>query len=142
IRDLLTMTTGHDTEPPFRGNPALSRSFLNAPVPHPPGTHFLYNTTATDMLGIVVEKVTGESLREYLHPRLFDPLGITELRWTKLPEGFNDGGIGLSLRTEDFAHFGQLLLQKGLWQGRQLVPAEWIDAASSVQTSSRTGPAS
>lgn len=142
IRDLLTMTTGHDTEPPFRDNPALSRTFLHAPVPHPPGTHFLYNTAATDMLGIIVEKVTGESLRDYLQPRLFGPLGITDLRWTKLLEGFNDGGIGLSLRTEDFARFGQLLLQKGRWRGRQVVPAEWIEAATSIQTGSRTGPAS
>lgn len=142
VRDLLTMTTGHDAEPPFRGNVALSRSFLAAPVPHPPGTHFLYNTTATDMLGIIVERVTGESLRDYLQPRLFGPLGITDLRWTNLPEGFNDGGIGLSLRTEDFACFGQLLLQKGRWQGRQLVPAEWIDAATSVQTANGSDPSS
>jgi CubicO group peptidase (beta-lactamase class C family) len=142
VRDLLTMTTGHEAEPPFRGNPALSRSFLSAPVPHPPGTHFLYNTTATDMLGIIVEKVTGESLRQYLQPRLFGPLGITDLRWTNLPEGFNDGGIGLSLRTEDFARFGQLLLQKGRWQGRQVVPAEWIEAATSVQTATGTDPVS
>lgn len=142
IKDLLTMTTGHAEEPPFRNNPALIRTFLHAPVLHPPGTHFLYNTTATDMLGIIVEHVTGATLRDYLEPRLFGPLGITDLRWTRLPEGFDDGGIGLSIRTEDFACFGQLLLQKGRWQDRRLVPTEWIEAATGRQTATGANAAS
>ena len=84
---------------------------------HEPGTHFLYNTGATYMLSAIVQQITGQTLLEYLRPRLFEPLGIEGATWESCPRGINTGGFGLSIKTEDIARFGQLYLQRGVWQG-------------------------
>ena len=81
----------------------------------------------------IVQKVTGETVLDYLTPRLFTPLGIEGMTWQQSPQGINCGGWGLYLKTEDLAKMGQLLLQRGKWKGRQLIPAEWIDEASREQ---------
>jgi CubicO group peptidase (beta-lactamase class C family) len=142
VRDLLRMTTGHETEPPSPPGQSWKQAFLNHPVRFKPGTHFLYNTPATYMLAAIVEKTTGLSLVDYLGPRLFDPLGIDHPIWDKGPEGITIGGYGLRIRTEDIARFGQLYLQKGQWRGKQLVPEAWIEAATSFQTSNGSSPRS
>ena len=142
IRDLLRMSTGHQTEPPRPPTQSWVKSFLAHPVPFKPGTHFLYNTSATYMLSAIVQKATGKRLLNYLKPRLFDPLGIDRPTWETSPQGISAGGYGLSIRTEDIAKFGQLYLQKGRWQGKQLVPASWVEAASSRQTSNGSSPKS
>jgi hypothetical protein len=111
-------------------------------VPHKPGTHFLYNTSATYMLSAVVQKATGMTVLDYLKPRLFEPLGIEHPTWETSPQGITTGGFGLSIRTEDIAKFGQLYLQKGVWNGKQLVPAEWVAAATTRQTSNGSNPES
>ncbi len=111
------------------------RTFLAQPVPFKPGTHFLYNTSATYMLSAIVQEATGATVLDYLRPRLFEPLAIEQPTWEASPQGITAGGYGLSIRTEDIAKFGQLYLQKGLWQGRQVVPAAWVEAATSLQTS-------
>ena len=133
VRDLLTMTCGHDTEPKsIHGAPTV-KEFLAQPVPYEPGTHFLYNTMGAYTLSAIVTKVTGQTSLEFLKPRLFEPLGIENPRWDSSPEGNSLGGYGLYLRTEDIAKFGQLYLQKGNWQGRQLIPAQWVEQATSRQ---------
>jgi len=133
VRDLLTMTCGHDVEPKMeRGAPTV-REFLAHPVVHKPGTHFLYNTPGSYVLSAIVTKVTGQTVLEYLKPRLFGPLGIAAPTWGTSREGHSLGGYGLYLKTEDLAKFGQLYLQKGEWEGRPLVPAEWVRAATSFQ---------
>jgi CubicO group peptidase (beta-lactamase class C family) len=142
IRDLLRMNTGHETEPPRPPDQSWKQAFLNHPVRYKPGTHFLYNTSATYMQAAIIEKVTGMSLLDYLRPRLFDPLGIEHPTWDKSPEGICLGGYGLSIRTEDLARFGQLYLQEGKWQGKQLVPESWIQEATSFQTSNGSHPRS
>ncbi len=142
VRDLLRMNTGHETEPPRPRDRSWKKAFLNHPVRFKPGTHFLYNTSATYMLAAIVEKTTGMSLLDYLRPRLFEPLGIQNPTWEKSPEGVTVGGYGLSIRTEDIARFGQLYLQKGKWRGKQLVPAAWVEAATSFQTSNGSNPGS
>ena len=76
ISDLLRMNTGNQSEPPRKNDEVWTKTFLNHPVPFKPGTHFLYNTSATYMLSAAVQKATGETLRAYLKPRLFEPLGI------------------------------------------------------------------
>jgi CubicO group peptidase (beta-lactamase class C family) len=91
---------------------------------------------ATYVLSAIVQKVTGEKVIDYLYPRLFRPLGIVGATWQESPQGINTGGWGLYLKTEDLAKMGQLFLQKGEWNGRQLLPAEWIEAASSAQVES------
>jgi len=133
VRDLLTMTCGHEVEAKAeRGAPSV-KQFLAQPVLHKPGTHFLYNTLGSYTLSAVVTKVTGQTSLELLKPRLFEPLGIENPEWPSSPEGNSLGGYGLKLRTEDLAKFGQLYLQKGKWNGKQLVPEKWVDQATSKQ---------
>lgn len=131
VRDLLTMTCGHDVEPKAGPGGMAVKTFLAAPVPHEPGTHFQYNTMGTYTLSAIVTKVTGQTVLEYLKPRLFEPLGIENPRWDASAEGNSLGGYGLYLRTEEMARFGQLYLQKGKWNGQQLVPEKWVEEASS-----------
>ena len=86
---------------------------------------------------------TGEALLDYLRPRLFDPLGIDNPTWETDPRGISIGGTGLHITTEDIARFGQLYLQKGVWQGRQLVPETWIaeaTQATSDNSNTQTNP--
>ncbi len=135
VRDLLTMSSGQDTEPkPIGGVPSV-KQFLAWPFPYKPGTHFQYNTMGSYVLSAIVTKATGQTSLEYLKPRLFSPLGIENPRWDASPEGNSLGGYGLWLRTEDIAKFGQLYLQKGKWHDRQLIPREWIEQSTSKQIS-------
>ncbi len=133
VRDLLTMSCGHDTEAKSVGGAPSVKTFLAHPVPHVPGTHFQYNTLGSYTLSAIVTKVTGKTTLEFLKPRLFEPLGIENPEWGSSPEGNSLGGYGLKLCTEDIAKFGQLYLQKGKWNGKQLIPAKWIEQATSKQ---------
>lgn len=143
VRDLLCMATGHQAEPPVTPDAISARSFLAAPVPFKPGTHFLYNTPATFMQSAIVQKVTGKTVHEYLRPRLLGPLGIEGSTWDANAEGISLGGYGLRLRTEDVARFGQMLLRKGRSpRGKALLPAAWVEAASARQVSNGSNPSS
>lgn len=142
VSDLLRMSTGHQTEPPRTPEQPWTKTFLAHPVPFKPGSHFLYNTSATYMQSAIVQKATGMTLLDYLRPRLFEPLGIDSPTWETSPQGISTGGYGLSIRTVDIAAFGQLYLQKGKWQGKQLVPEAWIEAATARQTSNGSNPKS
>jgi CubicO group peptidase (beta-lactamase class C family) len=133
VRDLLMMAGGHDVEPKAVGGGPSVKQFLAQPVVHLPGTHFLYNTMGSYVLSAIVTRVTGDTTLEYLKPRLFQPLGIENPRWDSSPEGNSLGGYGLYIRTEDMAKFGQLYLQQGKWNGKQLVPREWVEKATSKQ---------
>ncbi len=138
VRHLLTMNTGHDedtTRRVFHGSDDnWPRTFLSLPVEHEPGTWFVYNTAATYMLSAIITKLTGETLLDYLRPRLLDPLGIEGATWESDPRGISIGGSGLHAKTEDIARFGQLYLQKGLWQGKRLVSEDWIAEAASAHS--------
>ena len=138
VRDLLTMSCGHDTEPSFRGGPEQDwvTAFLAHPVEHEPGTFYLYNSLGTYVLSAIVQQVTGERVVDYLTPRLFEPLHIDKPKWEESPQGINCGGWGLWLKTEDLAKMGQLLLQKGQWNGRQLIPETWVAEMSKKQVES------
>lgn len=140
VRDLLTMTSGHEVEVKFTTNTPWVEAFLAHPVPHKPGSHFQYNTPGSHMLSAILRKVTGETVLDYLRPRLFEPLGIENPEWGSSPQGNTFGGWGLKIRTEDVAKFGQLYLQKGLWNGKQLVPASWVAQATSKQVSNGSDP--
>jgi hypothetical protein len=144
VRDLLSMTAGQDPDPTFIIPPADSnwvKAFLARPVVNDPGTKFLYNSLATYMLSAIVQKVTGEKVIDYLTPRLFTPLGITGMDWETDPRGINTGGWGLRLKTEDMAKFGQLLLQKGKWNGKQVLPEAWINEATTFKIDQNPGVA-
>jgi CubicO group peptidase (beta-lactamase class C family) len=142
VSDLLRMSTGQQTEPRRTPDQPWTKTFLAHSVPFKPGTHFLYNTSATYMLSAIVQKATGKTLLDYLRPRLFEPLGIEHPTWEMSPQGISTGGYGLSIRTKDIASFGQLYLQKGKWLGKQLVPESWIEAATARQTSNGSNPKS
>ena len=136
VKDLLTMSAGMDPDPTYRvrgGNGNWEETFFRTPVLNEPGTKFLYNSLATYMLSAIVQKVTGEKVIDYLTPRFFEPLGITGADWEVNSQGVNTGGWGLRLKTEDIAKAGQFYLQKGNWKGKQLLPAEWIDEATSTK---------
>lgn len=138
VRDLLTMTCGHDTEPNSSRIDSVDwvQSFLAWPVVHKPGEYYLYNSVGTYMLSAILQEVTGEKLIDYLDTRLFQPLHIDRPTWDESPQGINCGGWGLNLKTEDMAKLGQLFLQKGEWNGNQIVPAEWLKEMSSYQVPS------
>lgn len=146
VHHLLSMATGHTEDTTHYLHIAEDgnwvKAFLARPVEREPGTHFLYNTGATYMLSAIVQKLTGQTLLQYLRPRLFDPLGIGEATWESCPRGINTGGYGLKVTTEDIARFGQLYLQQGQWQGKQLVPAAWIAEATAKQVSNGSKPES
>lgn len=143
IQDLLTMSTGHDKDstPSLRGTgkPNWVKSFLELPVEHEPGTFFVYNSGATYMLSAIIQKVTGVTLLEYLTPRLFTPLNITGMDWEVDPNGINTGGWGLRVKTEDIAKFGQMYLQKGVWNGKRILSEAWINDATSKHIMSKGG---
>ena len=127
VEHLLTMTSGvmFNETGIVSGDDWVS-SYLQAGIKGTPGKQFEYNSMNTYILSAIVTKVTGETLMEYLRPRLWEPLGITRVFWETCPKGITKGGWGLFINTEDAAKIGQLFLQKGMWQGKQLVPEKWI----------------
>lgn len=134
IRHLLTMNCGHDREPSrSKEGDTWVKTFLAWSVNHEPGTYYCYNSMGTYMLSAIVQKVTGQKVVDYLQPRLFDPLGIEAPRWDESPQGINCGGWGLYLKTEDLAKMGQLLLQNGKWNGKQVLSASYIAEATRAQ---------
>ena len=148
VRNLLRMSTGHDRKDvdasfnriwPLPA-PNLVKKFFAMPIAHKPGTEFVYDSAGSHVLSAIVQKVTGQTVHEYLRPRLFAPLGIADPRWEESAQGVPFGCYGLHLHTEDIAKFGQLYLQKGRWNGQQLVPAAWVEAATSKQTDNRKDP--
>jgi CubicO group peptidase (beta-lactamase class C family) len=133
VQDLLTMSAGHEKEP-LRSvivfSPDWVRGFLNYPIAHKPGTKFLYNTLATYMLSAIIQKVTGMTTLDYLKPRLLDPLHISGIDWESDQKGINVGGWGIRVKTEDMAKLGLLYLNKGKFEGKQILPAAWVEEAT------------
>lgn len=144
VWNLLTMTSGfaHD---PIGETQALdlkdpSRFILNDSFSFAPGEKFRYNSLNTYLLSVIVSKVTGKKLVDYLNEKLFTPLGINDFFWKESAEGYNMGGWGLFLRTEDLAKMSQFMLQKGSWNGVQLLGAQWFDEAMSCQIMQEASP--
>lgn len=140
VRHLLSMSTGHraDTLPQLdRGN--LIGSFLAVAPEEEPGTWFTYNQGATLTLSAILHRLTGERLLDYLRPRLLEPLGIEQANWQGVGP-LDLGFTGLHLTTESVATFGQLYLQRGMWQGRRLVNEDWIAEATRSQVDNPREP--
>lgn len=142
IEHLLMMASGHEKE----GMEAVGRlkkwtkAMLSANFDHEPGSKFMYNTGATYLLSSILQKATGQTLLAFLKPRLLDPLGITEADWEISPEGIHMGGFGLSISVESIAKFGQLYLNQGVWEGKQLVESSWVQAATAKQIANGEEP--
>jgi hypothetical protein len=142
VKDLLTMSVGQEPDPTAQlamGSDNWVKDFLALPIKYTPGSKFLYNTMATYMLSAIVQKVTGQKEVDYLKPRLFDPLGIKGMDWEVNTQGVNTGGWGLRVKTEDLAKMGQLYLQKGVWNGKQLLPETWIEDATTFKIDQAPG---
>jgi CubicO group peptidase (beta-lactamase class C family) len=140
VRHLLCMATGHREDTTWQvfessGDPV--RTFFRIPPDQAPGSVMAYNSPATYLLSAIITAVTGERLIDYLRPRLFEPLGINHASWTSLGS-IDLGFIGLQVTTESIAKLGQLYLQHGTWQGRQLLPQSWVSAATARQISTVT----
>jgi len=136
VKDVLIMSDGQEPDPTGAVGTRYTnwiKGFLATPILHEPGSVFLYNSLGTYMLSAIVQKVTGQKIIDYLKPRLFDPLGITGMDWETDMQGINTGGWGLRLKTEDMAKFAQLFLQKGKWNGKQVLPASWAEEASTAK---------
>ena len=134
IQNLLTMSSGMAKEPDFirESENDWVKAYLTVPIDNKPGSNFNYSSLATFMLSAIMQKVTGQTVADYLKPRLFDPLGIKDYDWENNPQGINTGGWGLRVKTEDMAKFSQLFLQKGKWNGKQIISEEWVKEASSA----------
>lgn len=134
VEDLLTMRTGHAEETSgsrWRGlRSSWIAEFFKIPVVHRPGTVYKYTSAASYMLSAILSRTSGETLHDYLRPRLFEPLGISGETWDMGPDGINPGGNGLTCKTIDMLKLGVLHAQKGLWQGRRILPETWVARAT------------
>ena len=139
LRSLLRMSSGHQNPPLWAEERASLaerdwvKHYLSLPLDWAPDSQFMYSSGDTFMISAMVQAAVGETVRDYLVPRLFDPLGIHDVWWETSPLGVTLGCAGLAISTEELSRFGQMLLQRGMWQGQQLVPAAWIDLVTRKQ---------
>jgi CubicO group peptidase (beta-lactamase class C family) len=132
---------GNNDEGRMHMAPDPCRYVLSLPVTAPPGQEFFYNTGALTLVSAIVRKATGRPLDEFARTNLFEPLGITNVEWTRV-KGDSDAGGGLRLRPRDMAKIGQLVLAGGRWNDRQVVSKAWIDAAMTPLLEATTGSGS
>lgn len=135
VRDLLTMCLGQDgaylmgEQRPFMEEKDWVRYSLSRPFTQEPGTCFLYNNVGPYLAGILVQRRAGCDLINYLMPRLFEPMGIRRPTWEMDPFGYSFGAGGLFLCVTELMKFGQLCLQEGEWDGKQLIPRVYMKEA-------------
>ncbi|WP_328759366.1 serine hydrolase domain-containing protein [Streptomyces sp. NBC_00271] len=143
VRHVASMASGHLEETYAtsirRDRDEIVRGFLLFPPDRDPGTVFAYNQPCTYTLAAIIQRVSGQSLTEYLRPRLFDPLGIGETAWLQRPPGRDLGFSGLHATTDAIARLGQFYLQDGVWEGRRLLPSSWIAEATRAHISTADG---
>jgi CubicO group peptidase (beta-lactamase class C family) len=143
VRDLLTMRTGHagmvsgSVWRPIKTS--WIAEFYKIPVEFEPGTRFVYTSAATYMLSAIITRTTGQSTADYLKSRFFDPLGISGHEWDVGPEGISPGANGLSWKTVDALKLGIVHAQGGQWNGRQVLPREWVEAVQQPHTPGKYG---
>ena len=143
VEDLLTMRTGHAEETSGSRWRSLQTSWIGAffkiPVVHQPGTVYTYTSAASYMLSAILTRATGLTLHDYLQPRLFAPLGITGETWAVGPDGINPGGNGLTCTTLDILKLGALHAQRGVWNGRRILPESWVSEATRAHSAGGYG---
>ncbi len=130
IEHLLTMQSGVS----FNETGAISgndwiKGYMDSGTDFAPGTRFAYNSMNSYMLSAIVSKITGMSLFDFVNARIFGPMGITRVCWESDPNRITKGGWGLFMRIEDMCKLGQMYLQKGMWKGKQIVPANWVESS-------------
>ena len=139
IRDLLTMTTGLDWE--FSNNVSTNQMVqsqnwtqftLDQPMKEKPGLTFNYCNGASQLLSAIVQRTTGKSLADLAEEK-FGLMGIKDIYWSSSPENVSSGYTGLYMQPDDTAKLGYLYLNKGNWNGKQLVPEKWIEESTKTQ---------
>jgi CubicO group peptidase (beta-lactamase class C family) len=116
---------------------------LSLPIAFEPGTFYAYNTGGSHLLSVILAKATGQDTADYAQEKVFDPLGIARPTWQRSPQKETVGGFGLELTPRDLAKLGHLYLNDGQWEGKQIVPADYVRAATSYQSAGdSTGGAS
>ena len=139
LRHLLTMSIGHKNS--FLMSSQIRQGIrenwaafvLSQPLEYIPGERFVYNNACTYLAAVMLQKAAGKTMVEYLVPRFFEPLDIPVPDWERSPQGYDFGASGLRIRTQDLVKLGQLYLQKGLWQGKRVLPESWVREATSKQ---------
>jgi CubicO group peptidase (beta-lactamase class C family) len=134
LEHLLSMTRGYKSF----SRPASAAEALTQPLTYQPGTHFIYDNGSTFLASAMFTRAMGLTVREVLLDELVRPLGIPDPQWPESKDGHTVGATDLALTTSDLARFGQFLLQRGQWQGRQLVSSAWIDNAARPQINTRS----
>lgn len=132
VRHLLSLTSGREKDSKWIWkNAALN--FFKIPLTEEPGSRFAYLNGCFTMVSAILQQVTGKKVLEYAEEKLFTPLGIERPRWKTTLGGICTGGKGLRLKTRDVARIGLLLLAGGAWDGKQIVPQDYIERATSTQ---------
>lgn len=139
LRNLLTMTSGWAWDisvdyPTLIASPNWAELTLSLPVWYQPGTFYAYNTGGSHLLSVILEEATGRPTADFAADELFAPLGIEEREWLESPQGEAGGGFGLFLTPREMAKLGFLFLNGGRWENRQLVPADYVAAATTYQS--------
>jgi CubicO group peptidase (beta-lactamase class C family) len=141
MRTGLAYNNDEDNEGLMVDEPESSiRYFLKGELDYEPGTRFHYSDAPPHLVGAVIQKRTGKTLDQFADEVLFGPLGITDYLWEKHRDGLCYGAFGLYMKPRDMAKIGQLCLQEGKWQGQQIVSADWLREATSIQTNRNSGP--
>lgn len=137
VEHLLTMRTGHASNTSGSVWRSISTSwiaeFFKIPLAYAPGSEYVYTSAASYMLSALINRVTGQTLHDYLKPRLFIPLDIYNETWDIGPDGVNPGGNGLTAPVSAALKLAVLHAQNGVWEGRQVLPAAWVQAATQPQ---------
>jgi len=134
VRDLLTMNVGSDLNHDVPKYPDWRKRFFARKLDRKPGTGFKYDSDATYMLTCIVEQRTGMKLMDFLKERLFSKIGIEKAWSTTSPQGIACGGWGMNMTTRELARFGQLYLQKGYWNGENILSPHWVALATARHT--------
>lgn len=145
LEDVLAMTSGLDWkeweaayESGTGNNIALmiessqdwTQYVLNRPMAADPGTAFLYNSGGSHVLSAVVTQLSGMRATDLASEQLFTPLGIYDFEWSDSPEGITVGWANLQMHPKDLARIGLLYLHRGQWDGKQIIPAKWVEAST------------
>jgi CubicO group peptidase (beta-lactamase class C family) len=152
VRQLLDMTSGIAWQEGLTGaidspmamarSPDWQQFVLDQPMAAPPGTRFYYSSGDSHLLSAILSKVTGRNANDYAREKLFGPLGIDDVLWQADPQGVSVGGWGIHLQPRDMAKIGYLWLRGGLWEGRQILPAAWIEGVRKADIDMRESWAS
>lgn len=151
IGHLLTMTTGldwnesgaygaaNDTNTQMWAQENQLQYVLDRPMKQEPGKSFYYNSGASHILSAIVQKAAGKTPLEYASERIFKPLGITDISWGTDRQGINSGSGRIFMKPEDLAKYGYLYLNKGKWDGKQLIPEKWVQESTKKQVDTPNG---